>query len=77
MIRPPAEVAMALARASNVLLPWLQEMRQRELENLPFAASTSVAIAQGRCQVLTELYRMVQSSPDMVAQLRSDPKRGS
>lgn len=70
MNRPTPEVVIALARANNVLLPWLQEWRQRELENLPFAAASTVAISQGRCQMLTELYRLVQDSNDMAAKLR-------
>lgn len=72
MKRPPAEAAAALARTGNALLPWLMEWRQRELEQLVFAGPANVAIAQGRCQVLTELCRLVQDSPEMVAKLRSD-----
>lgn len=75
MTRPPPEVMAALARASNAVLPWLQEWRQRELEQLPFVAPTSVATAQGRCQMLTELYRLVQDAPDVAAKLRSDPAK--
>jgi hypothetical protein len=67
---------MAFARASNTILPWLTEWRQRELEQLPFVAPASVAVAQGRCQMLTELYRLVQDAPDVAAKLRSDPNKG-
>jgi hypothetical protein len=76
MTRPPPEVVMALARASNMILPWLTEWRQRELEQLPFVAPASVAVAQGRCQMLTELYRLVQDAPDVAAKLRADPHKG-
>ena len=76
MTRPPPEVVVALARASNMILPWLTEWRQRELEQLPFVAPASVGVAQGRCQTLTELYRLVQDAPDVAAKLRSDPNRG-
>jgi hypothetical protein len=70
MSRIPPEVVHALARGSHELAPWFQEWRQRELDQLPFAAPNNVAILQGRCQVLTELYKIVQSSPDMAAQSR-------
>jgi len=76
MTRPPPEVVVALARASNMILPWLTEWRQRELEQLPFVAPASVAVAQGRCQMLTELYRLVQDAPDVAAKLRADPHKG-
>jgi hypothetical protein len=70
MSRLPPDVVQALARSSNTILPWLREWRQKELEQLPFASAGTVAIAQGRCQVLTELCRLVQESPDTVAKLR-------
>jgi hypothetical protein len=72
MTRPPPEVLVAIARASNMVLPWLQEWRQRELEQLPFVSAASVAVAQGRCQMLTELCRLMQDAPDVAAKLRSD-----
>jgi hypothetical protein len=77
MTRPPPEVMIALARASNTLLPWLQDWRQRELDQLPYAAPANVATAQGRCQLLTELYRLVQGAPDVAAKLRSGASNGS
>jgi hypothetical protein len=70
MTRPPPDALHALARSSNALLPWLREWRQKELEQLPFTSAGNVAVAQGRCQVLTELCRLVQESPDAVAKLR-------
>lgn len=70
MIRPPPEVLAALARSNDRILPWLREWRQKELDQLPFTSQASVAVAQGRCQVLTELCRLVQESPDVVAKLR-------
>lgn len=76
MTRPPPEVLVALARGSNTVLPWLQEWRQRELEQLLFVSQASVAVAQGRCQMLTELCRLVQNAPDVAAKLRSDPNKG-
>lgn len=72
MIRLTPEVVAALARTSHVLEPWLAESRQKELDQLPFAAPANVAVAQGRCQVLTEILRLVQSSKDMAAKPRSE-----
>lgn len=67
MKRPPDDVIAALARLNHTLLPWLQEWRQREMDNLPFASVSTVAVSQGRCQVLTELCRLVQDSPNLSA----------
>lgn len=72
MTRPPAEVVVALARTSHVLTPWLREWRQKELDQLPFAAPNNVAIAQGRCQVLTEVLRLVQGAQDTAAKSRPE-----
>jgi hypothetical protein len=67
--RPPDEVLAALARTNHALVPWLSEWRQKELDQLPFASPTNVAVAQGRCQVLTEMLRLVQDAKDMAAKL--------
>lgn len=40
-----------------------------ELERLP-SAGQNVALAQGRCQVLGELYKLVSESPDLAAKSR-------
>lgn len=44
-----------------------------ELERLPSVGQQNVALAQGRCQVLAELYKLANESPDLAAQ----PRRGS
>jgi hypothetical protein len=70
MIRPTPEVTKALAACVNqypALADWLAEWRQHELEQLPSVASQSVALAQGRCQVLTELSKFVNESPEIAA----------
>lgn len=71
MKRPPDDVLAALARLNHTVLPWLQEWRQREMDGLPFASPANVAVAQGRCQVLTELYKLVQDSPNLSTQSRN------
>lgn len=74
MIRPDADTLKAIAAAAKTnpaFVQWLADWRTHELEKLPHVASGSVGIAQGRCQVLTELYKLMQDSPNMAAELRS------
>ena len=69
------EVILALAnsvRQYPVLLEWLGEWRMSELERLP-SVGQNVTLAQGRCQVLGEIYRLASESPDLAAK----PHRGS
>jgi hypothetical protein len=42
----------------------------RELEQLPNVTQPAVGVAQGRCQVLTELCKLLQDSPELVAKSR-------
>jgi hypothetical protein len=75
MIRPDAEtlrVVAAVAVQHPAFVEWLGEWRQRELEQLPHV-TTQMATAQGRCQVLTELYKLCTQAPKLPAQ----PPRGS
>jgi len=76
MKQPTPEVIHALAssvRQHPVIAEWLGEWRMSELERLPSVGQQNVALAQGRCQVLAELYKLVIESPDLAAQ----PRRGS
>lgn len=69
MIRPSPEVIKALAasvRQYPAITEWLQEWRMHELEQLPSVAQ-NVTLAQGRCQVLTELSKLVSESPEIAA----------
>jgi len=69
MIRPSPEVIKALAtsvRQYPVITEWLQEWRMHELEQLPSVAQ-NVTLAQGRCQVLTELSKLISESPEIAA----------
>ena len=69
MIRPPPEVTKALAasvRQYPVIAEWLAEWRMHELEQLPNVAQNT-ALAQGRCQILTELSKFVSESPEIAA----------
>jgi hypothetical protein len=44
-----------------------------ELERLPSVGPQTVTLAQGRCQVLGELYKLMSESPDLAA----EPRKGS
>jgi hypothetical protein len=69
MIRPTPEVTKALAasvRQYPVIVEWLQEWRMHELEQLPNVAQNT-ALAQGRCQILSELTKYIEQSPEIAA----------
>jgi hypothetical protein len=69
MIRPTPEVTKALAasvRQYPVIAEWLQEWRMHELEQLPNVAQNT-ALAQGRCQILSELTKYIEQSPEIAA----------
>ena len=75
MIRPSADelkTVAAVAVQHPAFVEWLGEWRQRELEQLP-SVTTQTAVAQGRCQVLTELYKLCMKAPELAAQ----PPKGS
>lgn len=71
MIRPDPEIVARLANIAThnkEFVQWLNNWRQYELEQLPNVSSNAVGIAQGRCQVLTELCKLVNNSREFVAQ---------
>lgn len=71
MIRPAPELVEMIARVGShypEVAKWLNEWRMHELEQLPNVSPTVVATAQGRCQVLTELCKLVNNSRDLTAQ---------
>jgi len=70
MKRPDAEVVKALAtvvRQHPGLLTWVGDWRKHEQESLPYVVN-NMAVAQGRCQVLTELHKLMLDAPDLAAQ---------
>lgn len=69
MIRPSLKVVKSLAtveRQHTDILEWLESWRKHELEQLPNVAN-NVSLAQGRCQILGELVRLIKESPDYAA----------
>jgi hypothetical protein len=71
MIRPDPElvrIISALGGHFPRFTEWLAAWRLYELERLPNASPETVAIMQGRCQVLTELHKLVQDAPELAAQ---------
>jgi len=69
LIRPDPEVIKALAvlaRQHPPALAWLKGWLDHELKQLP-NVTQNVSLAQGRCQVLKEIYTLVKESPDNAA----------
>ena len=69
MIPPPDEAMRALAALAQqhpALLEWLRSWRTAELDRLP-SALVNPALFQGRCQVLGEFVKLVESAPAVVA----------
>jgi hypothetical protein len=65
---PDPAVTKALAyvvRQHPEILEWLREWKEQEYDKLPHAINTP-ALAQGRCQVLGELYKFAKDSPEIV-----------
>jgi hypothetical protein len=72
MKRPDPNVVDATLRIrkqSPEFYLWLKDWYYSELERLP-SAGQNVALSQGRCQVLKELYELFDKSPDIAAQSR-------
>jgi hypothetical protein len=69
MKRPDPKVVKDLAVATRQfpeVYQWIEGWYRHELEQLP-SVGQNVALAQGRCQVLKELYELMKKSPDMAA----------
>ena len=66
MISPKPEVVKSIATVSRqypAILEWLKEWRDHELQTLP-SVLQNTALAQGRCQVLSEITRLIEQSPE-------------
>lgn len=71
MRKPDEKTIKAVANAVRQypeLLEWLGDWRTTELEQLQFAVGNP-ALSQGRCQVLSELYKFAKESPETAAKL--------
>jgi len=69
MIRPDLKVVKALAtveRQHTDILIWLEAWRKHELDQLP-NVTQNVALAQGRCQILNEIVKLIKESPEYAA----------
>ncbi len=74
MIRPTPEVMKSIAIVSRQypeVITWLKEWRQHELAKLP-SVMQNTALAQGRCQVLSEVVKLMKESPDTIQQSHHD-----
>jgi hypothetical protein len=66
MIKPDADTMKAFAHvAQNVprVGAFLTQWRTTEVDRLPDTASTSQALASGRCQVLKEICNLLSEAP--------------
>jgi len=69
MINPKPEVIKSLAtvcRSYPEILDWLKEWRDHELSKLP-SVLQNTALAQGRCQVLSEVTKVIEQSPETIS----------
>ena len=76
MIQPDAQVLKGLAHISQnvpAVKDWLVACANVELDRLPQTV-TSTAVAQGRCQVLQELKRLLNEAPELAAQSLRDSR---
>lgn len=68
MIRPDERTLHGLAklaRHNSDVATWLEDCYRTELERLPYAGENS-AVMQGRCQVLSELTKLIREAPETV-----------
>jgi hypothetical protein len=72
VIKPDPRIIQQLASIATQhpdVVVWLEQWRQHELEQLPYATN-SPALYQGRCQTLNELVKFVKESPTIMAKSR-------
>lgn len=72
MIKPTDEIIKILAvtaRNHPEFGRWFEEWYMAELTKLPNALNNT-GVQQGRAQVLTELHKLIEQAPDIVAQRR-------
>lgn len=72
MKQPDPQTVEAFAQVArhNVLVKaFIKEWRDLECGRLPDVLNNT-AVAQGRCQVLNELNKLISESPDLAAQAR-------
>lgn len=72
MRKPTDDEIRVLGRVAvnnPAFVEWLGQVRDVELNQLPHVVNAT-AVAQGRCQVLTELHKLLKQAPELAAQLR-------
>ena len=72
MIRLEGEQIQALVQVGNQVrfVQLLKDWKDQELGLLP-QRMQNVAVFQGRCQVLDELIKAIETAPDLMAKQRS------
>lgn len=72
MIKPTDNILKVIAVTSthhSEFQRWFNEWKDAEMEKLPYALSNT-GVQQGRAQVLTELIKLIEEAPDIVAKRR-------
>lgn len=59
----------AVAKMYPAATTYFREWKDKELEQLPSVTGNTM-IAQGRCQVLMELVKLLQNAPDLAAKIK-------
>lgn len=61
------EDAAKVAKYNVKLVEFLTDWKEREFAELPMKKIEHVAVGQGRCQVLDELLKFIETAPETVA----------
>lgn len=72
MITPTDDILKVVAATSRnypEFTRWFEEWKKIEMEKLPYSLNNT-GVQQGRAQVLTELIKLINEAPDIVAQRR-------
>jgi hypothetical protein len=62
------KIMATVVRQYPELLQYIGSWHDHELSQLPFAVNNP-ALSQGRCQVLSELYRFAKDAPETAAKI--------
>lgn len=68
-MRPTPQQVQVIARVAKQhpeFLDWLTEIRSQELDSLPYVVQNP-QLVQGRCQMLTELIKLMKDAPTIAA----------
>lgn len=73
MLKPDLKIIQSfavIAKQYDLVLEFLDNWYRFELERLPYVTN-NLAVSQGRCQVLSELVKLIREAPETVAKQSS------